>query len=164
MISFISFCLYTNTLLLFIVESYNSPEIALSCGLMLKESIKLEKMFSYIFSTDLIWQFFDTYVHLPNFEVASDAFNILKEMLTMACYKPIIEFFLEKNCSLFLKKYETLLNSDNYVTRRRSLQLLSSLLLERSNYFFMITYISSRDNLKIIMNLLKSRSTQIQYE
>lgn len=34
-----------------------------------------------LYSDDL-WKFFDVYVHLPNFEVGSDAFATFKELLT----------------------------------------------------------------------------------
>lgn len=32
-------------------------------------------------NTALVWDFFDKFVHLPNFEVASDAFNTLRDLL-----------------------------------------------------------------------------------
>jgi len=58
-----------------------------------------------------------------------------------------------------------LLESDNYITRRRSLKLLSEILLDHNNYNFMMSYISSRGNLKIVMNLLRHKSSaQIQLE
>jgi hypothetical protein len=60
---------------------------------------------------------------------------------------------------------QVLLESDNYITRRRSLKLLSEILLDHNNYNFMMSYISSRGNLKIVMNLLRHKSSaQIQLE
>ena len=81
------------------------------------------------------------------------------------------------------------MQSDNYVTRRRSLKLLSELLLDRNNYTVMMKYISSKHHLKVrvrisvnlvvaicadlvlifccsqtIMNLLRHKSPQIQFE
>lgn len=44
---------------------------------------------------------------------------------------------------------QALLQSDNYVTRRRSLKLLSELLLDRNNYTVMMKYISSKHHLKV---------------
>jgi hypothetical protein len=83
---------------------------------------------------------------------------------------------------------QVLLQSENYVTRRRSLKLLAEILLDRSNYTVMMRYISSKHNLKVgqllflftshccgyrlcncaltqtIMNLLRNKSSQIQLE
>lgn len=38
-------------------------------------------------------------------------------------------------------KYNTLLTSENYVTRRQSLKLLGEILLDRSNFEIMMKYI-----------------------
>ena len=60
--------------------------------------------------------------------------------------------------------YQTLLTSENYVTRRQSLKLLGELLLDRSNYNVMSRYISNAENLKLMMNLLKDKSRNIRIE
>ena len=78
--------------------------------------------------------------------------------------------------------YQRLLNSENYVTRRQSLkvcqplcaslgllpllcvQLLGELLLDRHNFTVMSRYISSPDNLKLMMNMLRDHSRNIQFE
>jgi hypothetical protein len=44
---------------------------------------------------------------------------------------------------------QVMLQSENYVTRRRSLKLLAEILLDRSNYTVMMRYISSKHNLKV---------------
>lgn len=49
----------------------------------------------------------------------------------------------------------------NYMTRRMTLQLLSTILLNRSNYNVMIRYISSSSNLVTILNLLRDPSPHI---
>jgi calcium binding protein 39 len=43
-------------------------------------------------------------------------------------------------------------------------QLLGELLLDRSNYAIMTKYISNAENLKLMMNLLRERSRNIQFE
>lgn len=43
-------------------------------------------------------------------------------------------------------------------------QLLGELLLDRHNFTIMTRYISSPDNLKLMMNMLKERSRNIQFE
>ena len=60
--------------------------------------------------------------------------------------------------------YEQLLHSDNYVTRRQSLKLLGELLLDRHNFSVMTKNISNPDNLKLMMNMLKEKSRNIQFE
>lgn len=44
------------------------------------------------------------------------------------------------------------------------MQLLGDLLLDRHNFTTMTRYISSPDNLKLMMNLLKENSRNIQFE
>lgn len=89
-------------------------------------------------------------------------------------------------------EYEKLLHSDNYVTKRQSLkvwihilvwitlwfertfllyciylllvQLLGELLLDRHNFTVMTSYISRAENLKLMMNLLRDNSRNIQFE
>ena len=50
--------------------------------------------------------------------------------------------FLEANYDPVFTPYESLLNSDNYVTRRQSLKLLGELLLDRGVDFFKILFCS----------------------
>ena len=52
--------------------------------------------------------------------------------------------------------------SDNYVTKRQSLKLLGELLLDRTNFAIMTRYIACVDNLKMVMVLLRDRSSSIQ--
>lgn len=60
--------------------------------------------------------------------------------------------------------YKGLLHSPNYVTKRQSLKLLGEILLDRTNFNVMTRYISNEDNLKDMMNLLKDKSKNIQFE
>lgn len=57
-----------------------------------------------------------------------------------------------------------LLYSENYVTRRQALKLLGELLLDRHNFQTMTRYISSPDNLKLMMIMLREKSRNIQFE
>jgi calcium binding protein 39 len=50
------------------------------------------------------------------------------------------------------------------VTKRQSLKLLGELLLDRANFNIMTRYISDKENLKLMMNLLRATSKNIQYE
>ena len=99
---------------------------------------------------------------LKNFDVASDAFELLKVLLVGHC--ALSARFIQDNYTTFVGHYNQLLQSDNYVTRRESLRLLGELLLERENFGTMMKYISDHENLKILMMLLRSKKTRIQLE
>lgn len=49
-------------------------------------------------------------------------------------------------------------------TELHPLQLLGEILLDRSNFNVMTRYISNAENLKLMMNLLRDRSRNIQFE
>ena len=72
--------------------------------------------------------------------------------------------FSEKNYDRFFGAYQNLLVSENYVVRRQSLKLLGELLLDRHNFNTMTRYIANPDNLKLMMNMLRERSRNIQFE
>ena len=64
----------------------------------------------------------------------------------------------------FFLRYNTLLVSSNYVTKRQSIKLLGEILLDRANYNVMLEYVDSPEHLKLTMNLLRDKSKNIQYE
>jgi len=146
-----------------LVKGYESQDIAMTCGAILRECIKKEPLAKIIITSERFWDFFK-YVEVPNFDVASDAFATFKDLLTK--HKGSSAEFLEKNYDRVFEKYTTLLNSANYVTRRQSLKLLGELLLDnnRSNFNIMTKYISSSGNLKLMMILLRDKSRSIQFE
>jgi len=54
--------------------------------------------------------------------------------------------------------------SGNYVNKRQSLKLLGEILLDRTNFNVMTQYIANESNLKMMMNLLRDKSKNIQFE
>lgn len=144
-----------------LIRGYENPEIALQCGAMLRECIKREALAKIILHKDSFYKFFE-YVQLSTFDIASDAFSTFKELLTRHKYLPAD--FLEKNYDAVFSRYIELLNSNNYVTRRQSLKLLGELLLDRANFSVMTKYISNPENLKLMMNMLRDKSRNIQFE
>jgi hypothetical protein len=64
----------------------------------------------------------------------------------------------------FFSSYTTLILSTNYVTKRQSLKLLGEILLDRANFNVMTRYIANEANLKMMMNLLRDKSKNIQFE
>mmetsp|Transcript_6674 Transcript_6674/g.10522 ORF Transcript_6674/g.10522 Transcript_6674/m.10522 type:complete len:405 (+) Transcript_6674:65-1279(+) len=147
-----------------LVELFADPGIALFCGSLLRDCLKYEFMNAEFLQADM-WvynKFFDQYLNCESFDISSDAFATLRESLTM--HKTLVPSFLVDNYEPFFAKYNVLLVSDQYVTQRQSLKLLGELLLDRQNYSVMIRYIGDKDNLKIIMNLMRVKSPAIQME
>jgi len=150
-----------STMLDTLTTGYENPDIAMNCGAMLRDCVRHESLAKIVITSPNVWKFFK-FVELPNFDVASDAFSTIKEILTK--HKGIVAEFLEKNYDQFFECYFTLLNSANYVTRRQSLKLLGELLLDRANFNVMTKYISDSTNLKLMMTLLRDKSRNIQFE
>nr|CAB3227332.1 calcium-binding protein 39 [Phallusia mammillata] len=144
-----------------LIKGYEVPEIALSCGIMLRECIRYETLAKIVIDSEDFFKFFE-YVELSTFDIASDAFATFKDLLTR--HKMLRTEFLTDHYDRVFESYTELLNSDNYVTRRQSLKLLGELLLDRHNYQIMTKYISKPENLKIMMNNLKDQSRNIQFE
>ncbi|KAK9767908.1 Hym1p [Basidiobolus ranarum] len=142
-------------------EGYENHDIALNCGMILRECIKYEPLAKILLLSPHFFKFFE-YVEIGTFDVASDAFATFKELLTR--HKQLMAPFLESNYDTFFDNYSKLLNSENYITQRQSLKLLSEILLDRSNFNVMTKYISYPENLKLMMNLLRNPSKNIQFE
>jgi calcium binding protein 39 len=64
----------------------------------------------------------------------------------------------------FFASFTALILSNNYVTKRQSLKLLGEILLDRANFNVMTRYIANEANLKMMMNLLRDKSKNIQFE
>lgn len=144
-----------------LIRGYDKHDIALVCGSMLRECARHEALAKIMINSDHFYEFF-TFVEGSTFDIASDAFSTFKELLTR--HKSVCADFLDANYERFFEKYERLLRSDNYVTKRQSLKLLGELLLDRHNFSVMTRYISSPENLKLMMILLVDRSRNIQFE
>mmetsp|Transcript_36120 Transcript_36120/g.76060 ORF Transcript_36120/g.76060 Transcript_36120/m.76060 type:complete len:209 (+) Transcript_36120:563-1189(+) len=133
----------------------------------------------------LVYPFLDVYVHDPNFDVSSDALETVRVMFTGAAgginaaatglgdeASEEYRVTMEGIASDFLnRKYTEVIDERvnakclssraNYMTRRMTLQLLSSILLNRANYNVMMAYISSQQNLVTILCLLRDPSPHI---
>mmetsp|Transcript_8220 Transcript_8220/g.33834 ORF Transcript_8220/g.33834 Transcript_8220/m.33834 type:complete len:394 (+) Transcript_8220:323-1504(+) len=147
-----------------LVRAYpeNGAEVALACGTMLREACKHEIVCAAILRSSSFWLVLTDYVHLKNFDVAADAFALLRCLLTG--HPKVAAAFVRENYDFFFECYNRLLHSDNYVTCRESLRLLSDVLLDRAHYQTMIAYIANKDHLKILMLLMRSKKSRIQLE
>jgi len=129
--------------------------------MILRECIRHEALAKIVLYSEDFAKYFD-YVELSTFDIASDAFATFKELLTR--HKTQVAEYLNTHYDTFFAKYTVLLDSNNYVTKRQSLKLLGEILLDRANFSIMTRYISSADNLKLMMNLLRNKSRNIQFE
>jgi calcium binding protein 39 len=145
-----------------LVKGYEDQEVALNTGSILRECIRHQQLCERVLMTATLFEPFFEYVQLATFDVASDAFATFKLLLTK--HKQMCAKFLEQNFDRVFAKYNVLLESKNYVTKRQSLKLLGELLLDRSNFKVMMLYISSTENLRIMMNLLRGQTKAIQFE
>eukprot|EP01028_Stygiella_incarcerata_P000901 TRINITY_DN1142_c0_g1_i1.p1 TRINITY_DN1142_c0_g1~~TRINITY_DN1142_c0_g1_i1.p1 ORF type:complete len:353 (-),score=104.89 TRINITY_DN1142_c0_g1_i1:413-1471(-) len=144
-----------------LIDGYEKPEISLSCGMFLRECFRHESLARVVLGAKDFYRFF-TFVDQSNFDVQSDSFATFKDLLTI--HKTVVAEFLGANFDEFFEPFNALLLSENYVTRRQSLKLLGELLLDRANFKIMTRYIAIVDNLKLLMNVLRDKSRNIQYE
>jgi calcium binding protein 39 len=169
-----------------LINGYSNADTALNCGSMLRECVRYDEIARAILQSPLLWLFFDVFVHLRNFEVAADSFSTLKALLTTPRNQAVSGEFLDSKYEEIMEHYEVcrlmsfhsvvfaitdacilsqkLLQSENFVTRWMSLKLLGEILLDRRNRSVMVRYVSSVENLKSIMNLLRDRASNIQFE
>ncbi|NXU04092.1 CB39L protein, partial [Buphagus erythrorhynchus] len=152
-------------ILFMLLKGYESPNIALRCGIMLRECIRHEPLAKIILFSEQFRDFFK-YVEMSTFDIASDAFATFKVNYSIHASQFVSKAALHQKSSLSIifEDYEKLLHSENYVTKRQSLKLLGELILDRHNFAIMTKYISKPENLKLMMNLLRDKSPNIQFE
>lgn len=143
------------------LRGYENEEIALNTSMILKEMLKHEPLAKILLYSDDFYQF-NVYIENATFSVSCDAFANLKETLTR--HKPMVATYLDSNYDRFFASYTALVLSKNYVTKRQSLKLLGEILLDRANFTVMTRYIASEANLKMMMNMLRDKSRNIQFE
>ncbi|XP_074658027.1 protein Mo25-like [Tubulanus polymorphus] len=148
-------------ILFMLMRGYEQPDIALNCGIMLRDCCRYEELAKVVLLSKEFNQFF-TYVELSTFDIASDAFATFRDLLTR--HKLLCAQYLEENYDKVFANYKILLTSENYVTKRQALKLLGELLLDRHNFVTMTTYITNPENLKLMMNMLRDKSRNIQFE
>jgi len=148
-----------------LVAGYNDQGSALQSGAVLQEFAKQEVLVEALLKEsgedNIILQVME-YGDRRNFDIMSDAFTSLKYLTTR--HKTVLAKWIEENYDLFFKKFNLLISSKNYVTRRQSLKLLGEILLEKKNFKVMMNYINNRENLQLMMTMLKDKSKAIQFE
>ena len=158
-----------------------APDVVLHYGTMYRSCLRHPKLYQQLVGTSeraamFVYPFLDVYVHLPNFDISSDAMESLRaafaansdrvahdEETAIAMAAIAAEFLTRDYEAVWDDRFNPKLLSDqaNYMTRRVALQILSTVLLTRSNYAIMIRYVASRANLITIMHLLRDTSPHI---
>jgi calcium binding protein 39 len=156
-----------------------AADVGLHFGSMYRVFLRHPTLYSAIVgSTDsaqrYVFPFMDTFVHLPNFDVASDSMETLRLVLTAGGDKIpehvqpemaelAADFLTRDYVEIWEARFnpKLLAESANYMTRRVALQILSTVLLTRSNYAVMIQFVASRTNLILVMKLLRDTSPHI---
>lgn len=145
-----------------LMSGYENMEIAIHYSTMLRDCICHQVAARYVLDSEHMKNFFE-YIQFPDFNIASDAFRTFKELLTR--HKSSVAEFFSRNYDWFFAEFNSkLLSSSNYIIRRQAIQLLGDILMERSNMTVMVWYVSSKEHLIILMNLLRGQSKAIQVE
>lgn len=142
-------------------DGYKNEDVALNTGMILREMLRHESLAKTLLYSDKFYTF-PHYIETTTFGISCDAYTNLKETLTR--HKIMVAEYLDKNYDRFFNSFTLLINSNNYVTKRQSLKLLGEILLDRANFSVMTRYIASEANLKMMMNLLRDKSRNIQFE
>lgn len=69
--------IHLNTILIPHLFRYENQEIALNCGMILRECLRHEVLTKIVFNSNQVYKFFD-YVEMNTFDIASDAFATFK--------------------------------------------------------------------------------------
>ncbi|KAJ8585174.1 ARM repeat-containing protein [Rhizopogon salebrosus TDB-379] len=129
--------------------------------MILREMLQHEQLAKILLYSEQFYMF-PHHIETTLFGVSCDAFANLKETLTR--HKPMVAEYLYKNYVRFFASFTTLLLSNNCVTKRQSLKLLGKILLDHANFNVMTRCIAQEGNLKMMMNMLRDKSKNIQFE
>ncbi|WFD33305.1 Hym1p [Malassezia cuniculi] len=143
------------------LRGYEDAEVALNTGIILREMLQHEALAKTLLYSDDFYRF-PAYIETTSFGVSCDAFANMKE--TLVRHRAMAAEYLREHYERFFAAYTQLLDSQNYVTKRQSVKLLAELMVDRNNYAVMMRFVSDENNLKLVMNLLRDRSRNIQYE
>ena len=114
-----------------LLDGYKDPEIALNCGIMLRDTIQQRCIHEYFLdNSELIKPLFTEYAHSATFEITSDAIQTIKFLLRQN--KQLVSKKMYAHGPLYtsvFKWYTSLIESKEYMTKRMSLQVFFLLLL-----------------------------------
>lgn len=137
------------------------PEICLITGSILRDCLKIETLTKIILYEPIVWKYFE-FSQRGTFENMTDSFQTLNDLFTI--HKKMVSEWFNSFSTDFIIHINKLISSNNYVTRRQSIKLLSQLILTRQNNKFMMEYVNNPENLKLIMISLSDKSKNLQLE
>ncbi|VDQ07942.1 unnamed protein product [Trichobilharzia regenti] len=113
--------LLSNTqILISLLQGYSKPDSAIHYGTMLRDACRHEALAKVVLRSQEFYQLFE-HVQGTAFDVSSDAFATLKDLLTR--HKALVADFLAANYDEFFNHYMHMILSDNYVTKRQALKV-----------------------------------------
>lgn len=145
-----------------LIDGYATPAIAMHCGTMLRSCALHERLVQAFLARPGPALQLITFAQNENFDISSDAFSSLHDI--MLKHKNVAAAFLETNFADFFELYNSLLQSDDYITQRQALKLLGEMLLNRAFMKVMLSYSGDDRFLRIHMNLLRESSKAIKIE
>ncbi|CAD7950359.1 unnamed protein product [Amoebophrya sp. A25] len=147
------------------------PDLSLNYGILLREFCRCPGISRHALESRVLYDLFLIARRGENFDLASDAFLSIKDILTRQ--KSLGASWILANFEEFFQKYHEILlaesdqraaEEDLYICQRQSLKLLSDMLLDRTFMQIMLRYINSDEYLKVHMQFLRSSSKTIQFE
>ena len=112
-------------ILLALLDSYKygRSDLTLNCGRILRQCLQHQCLARVLLYSKKFFDLF-SYVNQQRFDVSMDAFLTLRSLLTT--HRELSEEYLTENEVIFFDNYYMkLINSDNYVTKRQSLEILA---------------------------------------
>lgn len=148
-------------ILVLLLKGPETKETALVSGQMLRKCIAYEEINKYILDHPLLWNYF-RYMQSPVFEIATDSYTTFHDALTT--HKKIVSDFLAENYERFTSNINTLMQCDNYVTKRQCAKLMGELVVVRQNMYYLNKYFDDTNNLKLVMMLLSDKLKNLRIE
>eukprot|EP00392_Amoebophrya_sp_AT5.2_P009430 g9458.t1 len=154
------------------------PDLSLNYGIVLRDLCRLPHITCHALDSKILYVLFRIARKSENFDLASDAFLSIKDILTRQ--KQLAAGWILNNLDEYFQHYHAILldgrstavtttsaetrEEDLYICQRQSLKLLSDMLLDRVFMQIMLKYINNDEYLKTHMTFLRSSSKTIQFE
>jgi len=135
----------------------SDPSVVMNYDSILGTCIQHRALAELIFSDSTLLAPF--YKHMESPTSGMDCFSTFKALMTEHKGLPAAEY-IKKHYDTFVKNYNGLLQSQNFVTKVQAFQLLNELLCSRVNFEAMVKYINDAENLKLVMTSLKGGKAQ----
>jgi hypothetical protein len=142
-----------------LLQGYGQEEMALHYGDMLRSCTSYPELVTLLLDNRAAFGLLDLVRH-GSFDVSSDAIASMRELFL--AHEEASARYLETHFDTFFDRYNGLLSAHDYVTQRQLLKLLGDMLLCPHFGTIMARYVTSVQNIKIIMKLLLNWSRQIQ--